>query len=479
MKIQTRLMICLFLTVGGGFYYVLNWASGDLATRYAESMEESLVDTAHVLASVVSTTLGPNGEVRVPPFFSEAITAARERSFSAEIYSLTKKEVDLRIYFTNRTGRVIFDSHEEAVEEHYDQWRDVFLTLKGTYGARTTRQDPDDPNTTVLYVAAPILHKGEVVGSLTVCKPTTSSAVFIAHSKRKIIFIGGFAGLLVCLIGLITSYWVTRPIEKLTRYTKAICAGERAILPDLGNSEIGLMGAALEEMRTKLEGKEYVEQYVQTLTHEIKGPLSAIHGAAELLQEEMPPDRREKFLSNIQNESDRIKKVVDRLLLLSSVENRRGLKDSESIKVEEMLTEIVSSLRPQLEEKNVTIALESSGHHAVRGEAFLLRQAVYNLVHNALEFSPEGGAITLQVSEEDTQLVLRIQDLGTGIPDYAVGRVFDKFYSHKHSDSDRKGTGLGLTLVREVAELHGGSVDLKNRENSEGAEAVFRIEKIS
>jgi two-component system sensor histidine kinase CreC len=127
------------------------------------------------------------------------------------------------------------------------------------------------------------------------------------------------AGLAAVFLSYIVSLWITRPIKRLTDYANAIRQGKRVEFPELDRSEIGEMGYAFAKMQETLEGKKYVEQYVQKLTHEVKSPLSAIRGAAELLEEKMEPGQRGRFLSNIRHEANRIQEIVDRMLELSAL----------------------------------------------------------------------------------------------------------------------------------------------------------------
>ena len=108
------------------------------------------------------------------------------------------------------------------------------------------------------------------------------------------------------------------------------------------------------------------------------------------------------------------------------------------------------------------------------GEAFLLRQALTNLLDNAIDFSPAGGTVSVCAAHAGQWLELRIRDHGPGIPDYAQERVFERFYSLPRPAGGKKGTGLGLPFVREIAELHGGSVSLANHPDG-GAEALLRL----
>jgi two-component system sensor histidine kinase CreC len=335
--------------------------------------------------------------------------------------------------------------------------------MRGNYGARTTRKVPEDPASAVLHVSSPIRIEGEIGGVVTVCKPVDSVTLFMATAKKKIIGAGIVAALAVVVLGMIVSSWITRPIQQLTRHANAVRDGARAPMPHLGRNEIGQLGAAFEKMRDALEGKQYAEHYVQTLTHEMKSPLSAIVGAAELLDEDMDPERRAKFLLNIRSESARIQDLVDRLLQLSSLENRKALRDVEAVDLARLTRNIIEALNPVISTKRLEVCITQSGDTRVRGEAFLLRQAISNLVQNAMDFSPVGGALVMSVVRGGDTVTVTLTDAGPGVPEYALTKVFDRFYSLRRPDTGKRSSGLGLTFVREVATLHSGTVRLDNR----------------
>jgi two-component system sensor histidine kinase CreC len=380
------------------------------------------------------------------------------------------------VYVTDQDGIVVFDSDQgKAVGADYSRWNDVFRTLRGGYGARTTRTDPADVNSSVLYVAAPVRIGDRIAGVLTVSKPSDSITQFWRLARRKLIGAGVIAAVVVAGLGMLFSSWITRPIQKLTDYANAVRDGQRTALPRLGNSEIGQLGSAFEQMRDALEGKDYIDHYVQTLTHEMKSPLSAILGATALLKEDdMPAGHRRRFLENIGTESARIQSLVDRLLQLAALEKRKGLCDVENIVLSETIDDVLAAMHPALEARQLVIQREGPAALVVRGERFLLRQAISNILQNALEFSPAGGTIQLCVREAGDCVEITILDEGPGIPPYALGKVFDRFYSLIRPDTGRKSSGIGLTFVHEVAVLHGGWVTVGNREQG-GAAVVLSI----
>jgi len=258
--------------------------------------------------------------------------------------------------------------------------------------------------------------------------------------------------------------WVITPLERLTVYAQAVRDGKPARLPSLPGRTLRDLGVAFEEMRDALAGTAHVERYTQVLAHEVKAPLAAIRGAAELLEEEMPAEQRDKFLGNIRAETARIHQIIERLLELSSLEARKELRQTEELVPEELVTESVDAMRGAFSANGVTLLTDSKENTVrVQVERVLFREALINLLQNALDFSPRGGVVTLSTTVADGRAVFCIEDNGPGIPEYALSRVFERFYSLHRPGTTRKSTGLGLALVREIAHLHGGEATVENR----------------
>ncbi|HKP92625.1 MAG TPA: two-component system sensor histidine kinase CreC [Chthoniobacterales bacterium] len=464
MSIRARIIITHLLIVGIGFFYLVKKITdvSEIKPRYMQSIEEPMVDTARLLAALLESQ-SPGGKIDIAQF-RDSFQRARSRPFSAKIYSKVKTDIDLHVYVTDAKGIVIFDSnHGQTEGTDFSRQNDVWLTLRGKYGARSTRADPNDPTSAVLFVAAPIMNEGQTIGVLTVSKPQKSMATFMQETRRKIFLMGAIAAAAVVIVGAILSAWITRPIERLTKYARAVRDGRRAPLPKLGRSEIGALGRAFEEMRDALDGRKYIESYVQTLTHEIKSPVAAIRGAAELLQEEMPTEQRVKFLENIQAETLRIQDIVDRLLLLSAVEAKKSLDEQKPVDLVETLRRAVASVAVQAAAKNVQLTTElPAGPMTVAADEFLLEKAILNLLQNAIAFVPAGGKVSAEAVSSEESVTVRITDNGPGIPQFAETKIFERFFSLPRPDTGKKSSGLGLAFVREVALLHRGSVEVKN-----------------
>jgi two-component system, OmpR family, sensor histidine kinase CreC len=476
--IRTRILLVYLLLIGGSYLYLVSWILDGIRPRYLESMEESLVDTAALLASVVETrSTGPTPD---PGQLRTAVDGAHRRQLDALIYGMRKTSIDLRVYVTDAQGIVLYDSdagRDEGVD--YSRWRDVRLTLAGSYGARATRDDPADESSLGIYVSAPIRSGESIIGVLSVGKPTRNINELVAVARTRVLLAGLIGGVLVISAGIVFSVWLTTPLEKLTAYARAVRDGRPATLPRLAGREVGDLRRAFEEMRAALEGKHYVERYTQTLAHEIKAPLSAIRGAAELLAEDatMPPDQRAKFLANLRTESARIQQIVDKLLQLAALEARKNLSDVEPVELNALVREVASFSEPTRTARGLNLILPAADSEKciVQGEKFLLTQALSNLLQNAVEFTPAGGVLTVLLVKSSGRAVLTIDDTGAGIPDYALPQLFDRFYSLPRPDTGTKSTGLGLSFVREIAHLHGGEITVTNRPDRLGCRAVLTL----
>lgn len=472
MPLGVRIFAVYFLFVGMAGWFVLSTVMDEIRPGVRQSTEETLVDTAHLLAEIL------RDEVRAGNLAQSHLPALLEaygrRQPRANIWGLTKNQVNHRIYVTDAEGVVLLDSSGRALGQDYSRWNDVYLTLRGEYGARSTREDPDNPDSSVMYVAAPILDGERIIGVVSVAKPNRTLLPYIERSQRRLGWLGAGMIVLGLLIGALLSWWLSAALGKLTRYARAISAGRRAELPRVGSGELGQLAAAVEHMRSELEGKAYVERYVHTLTHELKSPLAAIRGAAELLGGEllggelpdgdMPAEQRQRFIANIQQESARLQQLSERLLHLAQVEHRQGLEERVAVPLAALVDDLVQAQQARITAGGLRVERALDPALRLRGERFLLRQAIANLLDNALDFTPPGGLIRFSAERRGAFIELSLFNRGEAIPDYALARLTERFYSLPRPGGGRKSSGLGLNFVQEVVGLHGGELAIGNVE---------------
>lgn len=466
MKIGLRMLLGYFLIVGLAAWFLMYVFMEQVKPGVRATQEDTLIDSANLLAVMVSE------DVKRGVQHSDLLRRMEryaQSGVNARIGSVTKSTLDYRIYITDARGIVIFDSDGKAVGQDYSRWNDVYLTLRGRYGARSTRADPNDEMSTVMHVSAPVRDGADIIGVLTVAKPNRKVQPFIDRSQATILRYGAVLLGLSLLIGVVFTLWLVMSLRKLARYATDVEAGRKVALPRLGNNEIGRLGRALDAMRHKLEGREYVEELMHTLAHELKSPIAAIQASAELLDEDMPAPDRHRFLANIREQNTRQRQLIERLLALVRVEKQQRLATTGRIDIRALLGQVLEDARPRLDAKGVKV-VTTIDDFQVDGDALMLRQALNNLLDNAIDFSPAGGTVALTVHISGTNGTIEFADGGPGIPEYAGHRIFERFYSLPRPDG-AKSTGLGLPFVREVCTLHGGSVQVANAPEG-GARAV-------
>lgn len=522
MTARTRIFVGVLLVYLIGVGVLMYRLLADIDPRYRESAEESLVETAHLLAAAVEqrATAAPAAAVptaaapaspapaaaSVPeaaasdvaapaasepasspapaslPASSPAAAASAPaprvldpgwletvfrdlyaRRFTANIFGVLKESIELRATVVDEQGIVLFDSLGRHQGEDYSQWRDIKLALAGQYGARTSPDIEHDVNTSVMVVAVPLRLDGRIVGAVEVAKPVRSFGQFIEAARRKTLMVGLTSAAAVLVLMVIVSLWLVRPLGLVTEMVRYVRRQPRFNLLQIGRHAAGTFGAAVGEMREAIAGRQYVADYVQTLTHELKSPLSAIRGAAELLRESgMPEADRQRFIANIGRETERIQELVDRMMELTALEQRRRLDHVQQVPLRPLLQELAASAAAVGAARTVQVVLRDGADLAVDGDPLLLRRAVGNLVDNALDFSPQGGAVEIALEPRGTRAWITVRDQGPGIPAFADDKVFEKFYSLARPHTQRRSTGLGLAFVKQIAALHDGEVSLRN-----------------
>lgn len=451
MRIRTAIFGVYVAASAIGFAAMMGFVLRDVRLRYVESMRRTLGDTAAYLAAYAAPT-------------------AADEDWVMKLARLPPGTEVLRVFACDRDDRVVFDAAGRDVGQTY---------VREMYGGgRMASENYSLPNVAVvgseLRVFAPVRFNREVIGWVGVGRPLATVAEGISHARWRLVGMAGSIALLMLVAGWWIASRLTRSLERLTVYAQGVRDGRAAKPPRSRATEIAALAQAFEEMRDALEGRQHAERYTQALAHEVKAPLAAIRGAAELLGEELPAAERTRFLGNIRGEAARIQQIVDRLLELSSLEARKALGQTERLSGEALARDAVAVVRPAFATRRVQLTLVGAGAAGLGGERVLLREALVNLLQNALDFSPPGGEVTLTVRSRDGWVEFAVADRGSGVPDYALPRVFERFYSLPRPDTARKSTGLGLALVREIVHLHGGEAALANRAGG-GAEATLRL----
>ena len=275
------------------------------------------------------------------------------------------------------------------------------------------------------------------------------------------------------LMTTFASFRLSKPVQVLTRAHEKVQEGDFTVrLPDNQPGEMGELMRSFNDMTEALGSTAYLQKdFISSISHEFKTPIASIRGFAKLLQ--MPgltEEQRTEYINLIAQESDRLSRLSETLLRLSALEQQTALASLTSFPLDEQLRQVILRLEPAWSHKDIGWQLDME-EIAITSDQELLNQVWVNIIQNAIKFSPEGSDIEVRVFRADNAIV-EIQDHGCGMSEEAQKRIFDKFYQ---ADKSRKqeGVGLGLSLVKRIVDMLGGTVSVQSQE---GEGSTFRVE---
>ena len=275
------------------------------------------------------------------------------------------------------------------------------------------------------------------------------------------------------LMTTFASFRLSKPVQVLTRAHERVQEGDFSVrLPDNQPGEMGELMRSFNDMTETLGSTAYLQKdFISSISHEFKTPIASIRGFAKLLQ--MPgltEEQRTEYISMIAHESDRLSRLSETLLRLSALEQQTALASLSTFSLDEQLRQVILRLEPNWSHKNIDWQLELS-QVELHSDQELLNQVWINLLQNAIKFSPDGSEIAVRVFREGNAIV-EIEDHGCGMSEEQQKRIFDKFYQ---ADKSRRqeGVGLGLSLVKRIVDMMGGTVTVTSQEQ---VGSTFRVE---
>jgi heavy metal sensor kinase len=302
----------------------------------------------------------------------------------------------------------------------------------------------------VVQVATTLAHPehelGELLAVLLVLGPLALSAA-----------IGG---------GYLLARKALEPVERMTEATHAITASrlDRRIEVVNPDDELGRLARTLNTMIERLERSfDETRRFTADAAHEFRTPLAVLRSEAEVaLRQPRSPEEHRRVLENILEEVDRLTRLAEQLLFLCREDAGLVPVARRSVRIDELLSEVIEHMRPVAEENGVMLDVEPSASTEVSGDADQLRRLFFNLLDNAIKYTP-GGRIVAHVEPSGGGVLAIVSDTGIGIPREHLPRVFERFYRVDQARTqDTGGAGLGLSICRAIAEAHGGQLQIES-----------------
>jgi heavy metal sensor kinase len=274
----------------------------------------------------------------------------------------------------------------------------------------------------------------------------------------------------VALLGLGGwSYLMARaalaPMERLRRSTEEITAArlDRRLPVVHANDELGRLSRTINAMIARLERSfREIRRFTADASHELRTPLTILRTQAEVaLDKHLSPAEHRDLLGGILEECERLTRLIEQLLALAREDAGAGATAFQPIDLSSLIEQVVEDMRPLAEARGLALLVAVDGRLSIAGEESRLRQVFYNLLDNAIKYTPEGGAIAVRAQWADRSAVVTVRDTGIGIPPEHLPHVFDRFYRvDKARSREQGGTGLGLSIARGIIEAHRGSIAL-------------------
>jgi len=284
------------------------------------------------------------------------------------------------------------------------------------------------------------------------------------HNYRTRMFYVLWVGVGLCsLLGWWAAHRGLQPLRGIAASTRGITAQrlQQRLDPGQVPQELRDLVLALNAMLDRLNlAFERISRFSADLAHELRTPITNLMGETEVvLSRERPVEEYRQVLESSMDEFSRLSRLISRMLFLARAEDPGAAITPVPVEAQRLVDELLAFFEAAAEEQGVTLTGQGIG--TLRGDPDLLRQALANLVSNALAATPEGGQITVRVSREASQAQLQVRDTGRGIAAEELPHVFDRFYRTGVALAHRApGTGLGLALVQSIARLHGGDVQI-------------------
>jgi len=265
---------------------------------------------------------------------------------------------------------------------------------------------------------------------------------------------------------LVVSRYLVRPLKKMTEATKRMAKGDFDVqLSIKQKDELGELANSINYMAGELEKMELTrKELISNVSHDIQTPLTSIRGFSKLLQkDDLPDDERRSYLQIIETESERLSRLSENMLRLSSLESDRLELQRTSYHLDEQLRQVVVASEPLCTAKGLDIELELPSTR-INADFDALSQVWSNLLSNSIKFTPYGGSVRIAIEEETDRLRVEFADTGIGISQEEQRNIFQRFYK---VDASRQttagsGSGLGLAIVKKIVVLHGGSIELRS-----------------
>lgn len=442
-----------------------------------------------VATFVSSMTMEHLKHDRAEALYKEATLIAN--TYASDLYNneasldTVKKQLDAldtylsaTLWIINPSGRMVLNSaapvdvETETVISGFDP-----TITGGTY--YTTGKFFDSFAEDQLSVFAPITSDYKVRGYVVIHYPMQN----LENSCNSLLNISYLLLLMLFLLSMIILLFFTemvyQPLRKIIYATEQYADGNMHYEFQVESAdEMGYLAASLNYMASEIaRSEDDQKKFVANVSHDFRSPLTSVKGYLEaMLDGTIPPELHEKYLNIVLNETERLTKLTNSLLTLNNLNTKGMLLDKSDFDINSVIRNTVATFEGTCRKKGIAVELVLTGDELfVNADVGKIQQVLYNLLDNAIKFSPTDSIIKIETNEKHNKVFVSVKDHGIGIPKDAQKLIWDRFYKSDLSrGKDKKGTGLGLAITKEIINSHGEHINVVSTEGV-GSEFIFSL----
>jgi len=363
-------------------------------------------------------------------------------------------------------------STEEAGPANGRSLREVQMALNGARGSIVRRNERGE---TIVSVAVPIQRAGTVRGALMVSTQGDAIDRVIASERFGLLQVFLIAAAVMVVLSILLAGAIAGPVRRLADTAERVRQGikSRQEIPDFTyrTDEIGHLSGALRDMTQALYRRiDAIESFAADVSHELKNPLTSLRSAVETLPLARSDESRGRLLEIIQHDVKRLDRLISDISDASRLDAELSRAEARRVDMRRLITTVVSVANERRRPKDATIQLdietptaEGDGPFAIVGHDSRLGQVVNNLLDNARSFSPPDAKVRVALRRTKSHVELVCEDEGPGIPEHALERIFERFYTDRPEQGFGQNSGLGLSISRQIVQAHRGTIQAENR----------------
>ena len=391
------------------------------------------------------------------PFFAQADLEGLD-----EMLHAAAADEGGRILLIDKEGKIQYDTLS-LLEGTRTQAPEAIAVLTGqevrAFGVHALADSADY----AALCAAPMVSVEGPIGAVLLSTPVDElrQAILAVEAQLMTVFIAVAAAALIAAFVFAIS--LTAPIKAMTSAIRRMGKGDlTARVKVHASGELKELADSYNAMAEKIENFDQSRsQFVQNASHELKTPLATMKLLLENLiyQPDMPAELRAEFMQDMNHEIDRLSGIITDLLTLTKMDSEETAIKHEKFDFTELCIGAVHALQPAAEKNRLTLTMDVAKDVTLQGDESKLGQVIYNLIDNAIKYTPEGGSVFVTMKADGRNAVFAVKDTGVGIPEEDAKHIFDRFYRvDKARSRETGGTGLGLSIVRQMVQLHRGEI---------------------